>query len=176
MKISHSRSNRKAPTSGQERAILFSVGGTTFAIAADAVDEIRNLDGLEPCAPASLYQRLAKVRFTLERQRCCYFVVDAGAHFGMPTAASQAMRLMVMRNVRSAVLVGTIERMHDIGVVLALPGAFQGEERRWYRGLTVLKGRVIPVLKPDAFLTRADLTLLEASCAPARKIRGMVTA
>jgi hypothetical protein len=31
-----------------EDVILFSVGGTTFAIRAGAVDEIRNLDGLSP--------------------------------------------------------------------------------------------------------------------------------
>jgi chemotaxis signal transduction protein len=175
MKISHSRPRRPTSVSRNERAILFAVGGTTFAIAAEAVDEIRNLDGLEPWTPASLYQQFAKVRFTLDRQGYRYFVVDAAIHFGMTTAHAPT-RMMLMRNLRSALLVDQIERMHDIGSVCALPAAFRGEERRWYRGLTVLRGKVVPVVNHDAFLTRAELTLLEANCSPARKTRAAVNA
>jgi chemotaxis signal transduction protein len=163
MKLSHSRSRRRSSLSQRESAILFSVAGMVFAIAADAIDEVRNLDGLVPCDLASAYQRLEKVRFTLERQGRRYFVVDAGVHFGIPTAGAQATRLMVMRNIPVAVLVGGIERMHDIAAMRALPAAFRGDERRWYRGLTVLKGKVVPVVNPDAFLTRAEFTLSEAS-------------
>jgi chemotaxis signal transduction protein len=169
MKLSHSRSRRKAPALQRESAILFTVSGIVFAIAADAIDEVRNLDGLVPCATTSAYQRLDKVKFTLERQGSRYFVVDAGAHFGIPAAASPATRLMVMRSIPVAVLVGGIERMHDIGPVHPLPGAFHGDERRWYRGLAILKRRAVPVVNADAFLTRAEFTLLEGKCALAPK-------
>jgi chemotaxis signal transduction protein len=169
MKISHSRSRRAASSSVRESAILFTVAGKLFAIAADAVDEVRNIDGLAHCNPSSRYPKLAKVTFTLERQGCRYFVVDAGAHFGMTSVTSEAARLMVMRNTASAVLVDGIERMHDIAAIQLLPAAFRGEERRWYRGLTVLNQRVVPVVNSDAFLTRAELTLLEATYAPASK-------
>jgi CheW-like domain. len=112
-----------------------------------------------------MYQRLSKVRFTLERQGRRYLVVDGCAHFGM--VAATPTRLMVMRNVPTAVLVDGIERMHDIGMVHSLPAAFQGEERHWYRGLAVLKGRVVPVVNADAFLSRAEFTLLDSHLTPA---------
>lgn len=72
---------------------------------------------------------------------------------------------MVMRSIPVAVLVSGIERMHDIGEVRPLPSAFQGDERRWYRGLTIVKRRAVPVVNADSFLTRAEFTLLEANCA-----------
>lgn len=173
MKISHSRSRRQASSSSRERAILFTVAGRTFAIAADAVDEVRNLDGLAPFAPASTYPQLAKVRFTLERRGRRYLAVDAYAHFGI--VAATPTRLMVMRNIPTAVLVDGIERMHDIGMVRTLPAAFQGEERRWYRGLTILKGRVVPVVNADAFLTRAEFTLLDSHRTPELETMSAVT-
>jgi hypothetical protein len=48
-----------------------------------------------------------------------------------------------------------------------LPNAFCHEERRWYRGLTVLDQSVIPVVSPEGFLTPDELSLLDASSAAA---------
>jgi len=45
----------------------------------------------------------------------------------------------------------------------ALPLAFCHEEREWYRGLTALDQTVVPVVKPDGFLTPEELFLLDAS-------------
>jgi hypothetical protein len=45
----------------------------------------------------------------------------------------------------------------------ALPLAFCHEERDWYRGLTALDQTVVPVVKPDGFLTPEELFLLDAS-------------
>ena len=44
-----------------------------------------------------------------------------------------------------------------------LPMAFQGSERRWYRGLAVMDGKVIPMLDPGSFLQKDDLELLAAN-------------
>jgi hypothetical protein len=41
--------------------------------------------------------------------------------------------------------------------------AFCHEERTWYRGLTALDQTVVPVVKPDGFLTPEELFLLDAS-------------
>jgi hypothetical protein len=51
--------------------------------------------------------------------------------------------------------------MADVSAVHALPQAFQGEERQWYRGLIYLEDRVIPVIKPDGFLTPQEFARLD---------------
>jgi len=147
----------------QHDVILFSVNKTTFAIAAGAVDEIRNLDGLTPFKP-SFTARLNKVKHTLVRENKdpeqTYFVVDSAAHLRLKT--STPARLMVLRGVKAAVLVDAIDRMTQIAAVHPLPRAFQGDERDWYRGLAVVEGRVIPVVNEHSFLSRAEVIVLNA--------------
>jgi hypothetical protein len=46
-------------------------------------------------------------------------------------------------------------------VLLSLPQSFHGEERTWYRGLTVMDRKVLPVANPQGFLTAAELQQLE---------------
>jgi chemotaxis signal transduction protein len=156
------RPSRK-PAVTQHDVILFSVNKTTFAIAAGAVDEIRNLDGLTPFKP-SFTARLNKVKHTLVRENKdpdqTYFVVDFAAHLRLKTSAPA--RLMVLRGVKAAVLVDAIDRMTQIAAVHPLPRAFQGEERDWYRGLAVVEGRVIPVVNEHSFLSRGEVTVLNA--------------
>jgi chemotaxis signal transduction protein len=137
-----------------EPVILFAVGKTTFAIAASAVDEIRNLDGLVSCSMSSAYRSLRKVKFTFERNKKSYLVVDANLHFHTPP--TRATRILVLRNSSVAVLVDSIDRMCELTAVRKLPQAFTGEERSWYRGLTVLEDQLIPVVNPQAFLTKAE--------------------
>jgi hypothetical protein len=60
-------------------------------------------------------------------------------------------------------MVDGIDRMQEIHSIHTLPDAFLGEERCWYRGLTLLKGKVVPVVHADAFLTKAETTLIMAS-------------
>lgn len=160
MKISKAEP-RKAQARAREMVILFVVGGVTFAIAANAVDEIRELADIQVLPSAIPHQKLTKVRHTLRRQGRRYFVVDAGAHFQM--LSTQPTRLMVMRHSPAAVIVDAIDRMQEIQSIQALPEAFSGEERRWYRGLTLIKGKVIPVVHAEAFLTKAETTLLNAA-------------
>jgi len=160
MKISKAEPRRAAARAG-ETMILFVVGGVTFAISANAVDEIRELTDIQVLPSAIPHQKLTKVRHTLRRQGRRYFVVDAGTHFQMPS--TQPTRLMVMRNSPAAVIVDGIDRMQEVQSIQALPEAFSGEERLWYRGLTLIKGKVIPVVHAEAFLTKAEATLLNAS-------------
>jgi hypothetical protein len=42
-----------------------------------------------------------------------------------------------------------------------LPRSFCGEERTWYRGLTVLGHKVVPVAEPRGFLTADELRRLD---------------
>ena len=78
-------------------------------------------------------------------------VVSGCAHFGL--RVTRPTLVLILRQIRAAVLVDSIERMAEIPSVYALPQAFHGEERQWYRGLAYLEDRVIPVIKPDGFLT-----------------------
>lgn len=155
------RTEKKARARRGEPVILFNVGPVTFAIAADAVDEIRNLDGLAGMNCGYLHTRLSKFKYTLERGPRTYFVVDANLHFHM--LPSRATRLLVLRGSPAAVLVDSIDRMTEIATLHALPRAFQGEERQWYRGFAVLQDRVVPVVKPEAFLSKAEFTVLKAA-------------
>lgn len=138
--------------------ILFRVGESTFAIAASAVDEIRNAQGLKslPLADAATG---GLVRYTLTRNGRAYFVVDATARFHM--AQVRPTRVLVLRNAAIALLVGDIDRMTEIGAMHVLPKAFRGAERNWYRGLAVLEtGRavqVVPVVNPAALLGKAEV-------------------
>ena len=144
-----------------EPAILFSVGGTKFAIAASAVEEIRDLAGLQKLGLGATQQKFVKVKQTLERQGQRYFVVDACEHFHL--AMAWPSRLLVLRHARAAVAVDAIDSMLELNALQALPRAFSGEERNWYRGLALVKGRVIPVVRPEAFLSRAEVALIDAS-------------
>lgn len=149
------RSNfRKRVDRQAEPAILFTVSSSIFAIAASAVEEIRNIEGLVPCAMGDTYKGLRKVKFFLERNQRKYLVIDSNLHFH--ATPSQATRLLVLRNAPLAVLVDNIDRMCALSVVRKLPQAFTGEERHWYRGLTVLNDRVIPLVNPQAFLSQAE--------------------
>lgn len=145
----------------EEAVILFRVGDGTFAIAASAVDEIRNTQGIKP-APDAERATGGTVRHTLVRNGKKYFVVDATAHLQMLPA--RATRLLVLRDEEIAVLVGDTERMTEIGAMHALPKAFRGAERNWYRGLAVLESgravQVVPVVNPESLLGNADMAVL----------------
>jgi chemotaxis signal transduction protein len=153
-----------------EAMILFAVASNTFAIAASAVDEIRNTDGLKPRAHSALG---TCVRHQLVREGKTYFVVDANFHFGQ--LPSRHTRVLILRNSSVAVLVDCIDRMAEISAIYALPRAFTGDERRWYRGLALMSasGRgepddVVPVVNPEAFLGAAELQVLQDSVKPAK--------
>ena len=162
MRISkkETRRTRSAP---REAVILFAVGPTTLAISAGAVEEIRNIEGLAPFAPPFQLRSLARVKHTLERGAKTYFVVDAAAHFG--AAPSRDTRLLLLRHAAVAINVANVARMGEMATLHALPRAFRGDERRWYRGLALLGDDVVPVVSPEAFLSAAEISLLRASAA-----------
>jgi chemotaxis signal transduction protein len=145
--------------------ILFQVGEVTFAIQANAVDEIRPLDGVRPyLSGKTSHPTLSRVKYTLMREkngpRQLYFVVDATAHFRMPK--SEGNRILVLRKEATALLVGGIERMAQVATVAPLPKSFNGDERRWYKGLAVIGGKVVPVVDSSALLGAEDIAILQA--------------
>lgn len=156
----------KKPRGRREAVILFVVGGYTFAVAAHAVEEIRNTEGLKPLtAGTSGTPRLAKFKQVLERDHKKYFVVDSNLHFRL--FPSKATRLLVLRESAAAVLVDHTERITEIGALHALPRAFHGEERQWYRGIAMIQDHVVPVVDPASFMSRSEFTVLQAAVAGA---------
>jgi len=149
-----------------ERVILFFVSGQMFAIRAEAVQEIRSTDSLAGAAIEIENSRLPKVRHALERGHQAYYVVNACLHFHLPV--TRPALVLILRQLRVAVLVDRIDRMAEISAVYALPKAFAGEERRWYRGLSYLDDTVIPVIDPDGFISSEDLACLDRSRNAAR--------
>jgi len=167
MRIGRLEGKRKAARHG-EPVILFAVGGYRFACPAAAVDEIRALDGLQPVSVGFAQSRLTRVKFSLERDGRTWYVVDANLHFRI--LPSKPSRLLLLRETRAGFLVDSIDRMAEIAAIRPLPRAFRGEERQWFRGLAVIGQDVVPVVNPAAFLSKAELAVIEADLAKEKAV------
>ena len=151
----------KAPAPRTEQIILFRVSGQLFAISSASVQEVRGVDSLSGAAKEISQPSLRKVKHVVRRGENSVYVVNAAMHFGLP-AAPPAL-VFVLRRTRTALLIDGIEKMTSMTRLQALPLAFCHEERGWYRGLTALDQTVVPVVKPDGFLTPEEIFLLDAS-------------
>lgn len=161
MKIAIQDAPRPRRQECAEQVILFSIARQTFAIAADAVQEIRSTDSLAGSAMEMEQTSVSKVRHTIERSHRTYFVVNGCEHFRLPVW--RPTLVLVLRQLRAAVLVDRIERMVEIAAVYPLPRAFDGEERHWYRGLAYLDDHVIPVIDPSGFLSPSEFRWLDSA-------------
>jgi chemotaxis signal transduction protein len=153
-----------------EPVIVFSVAHQTFAVAADAVQEIRSTDSLAGAAIEFDQAEVAKVRHTVERAHRTYYVVNAGLHFSLPV--TRPTLVLILRQLRAAILVDRIERMTEIPCVYPLPRGFTGDERRWYRGLAYLDDVVFPVIQPSGFLTADEFQRLDRAHAALHELEG----
>jgi chemotaxis signal transduction protein len=151
----------KGPAPRSEQIILFRVSGQIFAVSSASVQEVRGVDSLSGAAKEISHPDLRKVKHFVRRGENSVYVVNAAMHFGLPPAPPALV--FVLRRTRTALLIDGIEKMTSMTRLQALPLAFCHEERSWYRGLTALDQTVVPVVKPDAFLTPDELFLLDAS-------------
>src|SRR6202011_2106120 len=126
-----------------------------------SVQEVRSVDSLAGSAAEITAPGLKKVRHIVRRGDKSLFVVNAALHFGLPVTSG--LLVFVLRRTRTALLIDGIEKMTSMTRLQALPLAFCHEERGWYRGLTSLDQSVVPVVKPDGFLTPEEIFLLDAS-------------
>ncbi len=143
----------------REQVVIFSVGEHSFVISAASVQEIRSTDSLGGNVVDLDSPVLRKVRHIVERDGRSYYVVSGYEHFHL--SLSRPTVVLILRDVPVAVLVDRIEEMAEMRVLLGLPRSFRGEERIWYRGLTVLGRKVVPVADPRGFLTTEELRRLE---------------
>jgi chemotaxis signal transduction protein len=147
-----------------EQIILFRASSQIFAISSASVQEVRGVDSLSGVAVDINEPSLQKVRHAIRRGDRNLYVVNAPLHFGLrPTPVAL---IFLLRNSRVALLVDGIEKMTTMSRLQALPGAFCQEERRWYRGLTVLEQNVIPVVSPTGFLTSEEISFLDTVTGP----------
>jgi chemotaxis signal transduction protein len=144
-----------------EQIILFRVDTQIFAVSSASVQEVRGVDSLSGAAKEISHPGLRKVTHIVHRGENSIYVVSAAMHFGLP--ASSPALVFVLRNTRTALLVDAIEKMTSMTRLQALPLAFCHEEREWYRGLTALDQSVVPVIKPEGFLSDDQLFALDAS-------------
>ncbi len=143
----------------REQVVMFSIADYCFVISASSVQEIRSTDSLGGNVVDLDRPVLQKVRHIVERDSRSYYVVSGYEHFHLPL--SRPTSVLILRAVPVAVLVDRIEEMAEMRVLLGLPRSFCGEERVWYRGLTVLGRKVVPVADPRGFLTAEELRRLE---------------
>ena len=146
-------------TQPREQVVVFSIAEYSFVISASSVQEIRSTDSLGGNVVDLDRPVLQKVRHIVERDARSYYVVSGYEHFHLPL--SRPTSVLILQNVPVAVLVDRIEEMAEMRILLGLPRSLQGEERIWYRGLTVLGGRVVPVTDARGFLTPEELQRLE---------------
>jgi hypothetical protein len=146
-------------TRPREQVAVFSIAEYRFVISAASVQEIRSTDSLGGTVVDLDRVVLRKVRHIVERDARSYYVVSGSEHFHL--AVSRPGTVLILRSAPVAVLVDRIEEMAEMRLLLELPRSFTGEERTWYRGLTVLDRQVLPVANPLGFLTPAELQQLE---------------
>jgi chemotaxis signal transduction protein len=147
-----------------EQIILFRIGEQLFALSSSSVQEVRGADSLSGGATNIAAPGVNKVRKFVRRGQNTLFIVSGAAHFGLP--APDGILVFVLRNTRTALLVDSIERMTSITRLQALPLSFCHEERQWYRGLTALDQMVVPVVRPESFLSDDELMMLDAALPP----------
>lgn len=148
-----------------EQIILFRVSGQLFAVSSGSVQEVRSVDSLAGSATEINAPGLKKVRHIVRRGDKSLFVVNGALHFGLPLTSG--LLVFVLRRTRTALLIDGIEKMTTMTRLQALPQAFCNEERNWYRGVTALDQNVVPVVRPEGFLSSEEIALLERSLAPA---------
>jgi chemotaxis signal transduction protein len=144
-----------------EQIILFRVSGQLFAVSSASVQEVRSVDTLTGAAREITHAGVRKVRHIVQRGEHSLFVVNGAMHFGL--TSSPAALVFVLRRTRTALLVDGIERMTTMTRLQALPQSFCHEERQWYRGLTTIDQAVIPVVKPEGFLSPDELLQLDTA-------------
>jgi chemotaxis signal transduction protein len=147
-----------------EQIIVFRVCGQLFAVSSASVQEVRSKDSLSGASVDISAPGLRKVRHVVRRGDRSLFIVNAAVHFDLPF--SPGTLIFVLRKTRTALLVDGIEKMTAMTRLQALPQSFWHEERQWYRGLTAIDQNVIPVVKPEGFLSQEDLALLDAAMPP----------
>ena len=154
----------KSGSMRSEQIILFRIGEQLFALSSASVQEVRSADSLSSAAGQISASGVRKVRQFLRRGVSTLFIVNGAAHFGL--TASEGILAFVLRNTRTALLVDGIEKMTAMTRLQALPLSFCHEERRWYRGLTAMDQTVVPVVRPEGFLSAEELSLLDAALPP----------
>ncbi len=147
-----------------EQIILFRISGQIFAVSSRSIQEVRSVDSLSGAAKEIAQPNLRKVRHVITRNGASLYVVNGAAHFGLP--ASPAALVFILAGTRTALLVDGIEKMATMTRLQGLPQSFCNEERTWYRGLTALDQSVVPVIKPEGFLSQSEIALLDASLQP----------
>lgn len=158
----------KTPAPRSEQIILFRVSGQLFAVSSASVQEVRSVDSLAGAAREIAQPGLRKVKHIVHRAEQSLYVVNGAMHFGLPPAPPALV--FILRRTRTALLVDGIEKMTTMTRLQALPLSFCREERLWYRGLTALDQTVVPVVKPEGFLTPEEMFSLDASLLPAENL------
>lgn len=151
----------KAGPLRSEQIILFRIGDQLFALSSSSVQEVRSADSLSGGAYEISAPGIDKVRQFVRRGPNTLFLVSGAVHFGL--SAPDGILAFVLRNTRTALLVDSIEKMTAMTRLQALPLSFCHEERQWYRGLTALDQTVVPVVRPEGFLSDDELMMLDAA-------------
>lgn len=151
-----------------EQIILFRISSQIFAVSSASVQEVRSVESMIGLTTEITVPGLRKVRQVARRGDKSLYIVNGSVHFGLNH--SPGALIFVLRKTRTALLVDGIEKMTAMTKLQALPRAFCHEEQRWYRGLTALDQTVVPVVRPEGFLTQEELSQLDAALPPLENV------
>lgn len=154
----------KANPLRSEQIILFRIGEQLFALSSSSIQEVRSADSLSGGAHEISAPGIDKVRQFVRRGANTLFLVSGAVHFGL--SAPDGILAFVLRDTRTALLVDSIEKMTAMTRLQALPLSFCHQERQWYRGLTALDQTVVPVVRPEGFLSDDELMMLDRALPP----------
>jgi chemotaxis signal transduction protein len=145
-----------APARRGEAVVIFRACGQRFIISSAEIAEVRDL-------PPGASGRLPRVIATRGNLRqlpvvAADSIFGARSVAGSPAEAAVAsagvaplLQLLVLAHRGVAVVIERIEGVTELREMVALPRAFHGPERRWYRGLALLEGRILPVVNAAVF-------------------------
>jgi hypothetical protein len=159
-----------------EAAVVFRAGGYRFIISSAEIAEVRDLSpqqaksGLagDPGLPSSAAGRLPRTIASRSSLRQLP-VVLADSVFG--AGATLPMQLLVLAHRGVAVAIDRIEGVTELREMVALPRAFHGPERRWYRGLVLLEGKILPVVNAAVFAELAVFPPAPEAAAGAMEVK-----
>jgi len=124
-------SKRVAPSPPALPIILFTVGEFTMGVPAREVDEA--------CDARSSHAWNGQDTTVIDTRE--FFHADTSGH----------PKYLVLHAAPVALAVDSVSRIAEVDEIIPLPRAFTGQERRWYRGLAMINGEVVPVLNAAVF-------------------------
>jgi len=138
--------------------LVFSVGDREFAVSIENTWEIRQADNVVPLPESPPW-----LRGVMDLRGKVIPVVDLASRFGFPPEASSGVILVAESGgEKVGFLVRRVLEVLDLPpeMVEPPPAVYQGEGRRFVRGVVNLKGRILILISLSQVLEEAEVSFI----------------